>query len=77
MNSISRAVSFYNKSENISLNIDDVSDGIFINSIDGIELFTMNDLKEYIYTKKTNDTVTLNVSRGKISKEISIVLGKK
>ena len=48
-----------------------------INSIDGIPLSTMNDLKEYIYTKKPNDTVVLNISRGKISKEISIILGKK
>ena len=51
--------------------------GDIINSIDGLQLTTMNDLKEYIYTKKPNDTVTLNVSRGKISKEISIILGKK
>lgn len=42
MNSISRAVSFYNKSEDIGLNIDDVSDGIFINSIDGIYSFEGN-----------------------------------
>lgn len=52
-------------------------EGDIINSIDGISLSTMNDLKEYIYNKRPNDTVTLNVSRGKISKEISIVLGKK
>lgn len=52
-------------------------EGDIINSIDGIPLSTMNDLKEYIYTKKPNDTVTLNISRGKISKEISITLGKK
>ena len=52
-------------------------EGDIINSIDGLELTTMNDLKEYIYTKKPNDKVTLNVSRGKISKEISIILGKR
>ena len=51
--------------------------GDIINSIDGIGLSTMNDLKEYIYTKKPNETVTLNISRGKISKEISVTLGKK
>lgn len=51
--------------------------GDIINSIDGISLTTMNDLKEYIYTKKPNDTVKLNISRGKISREISITLGKK
>ena len=54
-----------------------LQEGDIINSIDGISLSTMNDLKEYIYTKKPNDTVVLNVSHGKISKEISIVLGKK
>ena len=51
--------------------------GDVINSIDEIPLSTMNDLKEYIYTKKPNDTVVLNISRGKISKEISIILGKR
>ena len=51
--------------------------GDIINSVDGISLSTMNELKEYIYTKKPNDTVILNISRGKISREISITLGKK
>ena len=37
----------------------------------------MNDLREYIYTKKPNDSVILKIARGKISKEINIVLGKK
>lgn len=54
-----------------------LKEGDVINSIDGIPLTTMNNLKEYIYTKKPYDTVTLNISRGKISKEISIILGKK
>ena len=51
--------------------------GDVIHSIDGVTLNTMNDLKQYIYTKKPKDTVVLNVSHGKISREISIVLGKK
>lgn len=54
-----------------------LKEGDIINSIDGVSLSTMNDLKEYVYTKKPNDTVTLSISRGKISKEISIILGKK
>ena len=54
-----------------------LKEGDIINSIDGMSLSTMNNLKEYIYTKKPYDTVTLNISRGKISKEISIILGKK
>lgn len=48
-----------------------------ITSIDGISLNTMNDLRQYIYTKRPNDEVTLQVIRGKISKEVKIVLGKK
>lgn len=37
----------------------------------------MNDLREYIYSKKPGDTITLNIARGKINREISVVLGKK
>ena len=48
-----------------------------ITSIDGKKLNTMNDLREYIYTKKPNDEVILKITRGKISKEIKLVLGKK
>ena len=48
-----------------------------IERIDGKELKTMNDLKTYIYTKKPDDTVTLKIKRGKISKEITVKLGKK
>ena len=29
----------------------------------------MNDLREYIYTKKPNDEVNLKIIRGKINKE--------
>ncbi len=46
-----------------------------ITSIDSIELNTMNDLREYIYTKKPGDEVTLQITRGKIKKEIKLVLG--
>ena len=54
-----------------------LKEGDIINSIDGLQLSTMNELKEYIYTKRPNDTVVLNISRGKVSKEISIILGKR
>ena len=53
-----------------------------INTIDQLTdqitkaLNTMNELREYIYTKKPGDEIVLNISRGKISKEIKIVLGK-
>lgn len=48
-----------------------------ITSIDGITLNTMNDLRQYIYTKKPGDEVILEVSRGKINRQIKITLGKK
>lgn len=55
----------------------DLKEADIITSIDNIELNTMNDLREYIYTKKPNDSVTLKIIRGKINKEITIELGKK
>jgi len=55
----------------------DLKEGDIITSIDNIELNTMNDLREYIYTKKPNDSVSLKINRGKINKEIIITLGKK
>lgn len=48
-----------------------------ITSIDGLTLNTMNDLRQYIYTKKPNDEVTLEITRGKINKQIKLTLGKK
>lgn len=55
----------------------ELKEGDIITNIDNIALNTMNDLRQYIYTKKPNDEVTLRVTRGKINKEIKIVLGKK
>ena len=52
----------------------DLREGDIIISIDDKELNTMNDLREYIYSKKPNDVVTLQISRGKINKNISITL---
>lgn len=55
----------------------DLKEADIITSIDNVELNTMNDLREYIYTKKPNDNVTLKITRGKINKNINIILGKK
>lgn len=55
----------------------ELKEGDIINKIDDIDLNTMNDLRQYIYTKKTDDEVTLKVIRGKINKEIKVILGKK
>ena len=54
----------------------ELKEGDIIISIDEKNLSTMNDLREYIYTKKPSDEVTLKITRGKINKEIKIVLGK-
>ena len=53
-----------------------IKEGDIITQIDEVELETMNDLREYIYTKKPNDEVTLKISRGKIKREIVVKLGK-
>jgi len=55
----------------------EIREGDVITSIDGKELNTMNDLREYIYTKKPNEEITLQITRGKIKKEIKLILGKK
>ena len=54
----------------------ELKEGDIITNIDHVALNTMNDLRQYIYTKKPNDEVTLRVTRGKINKEIKIALGK-
>ena len=55
----------------------ELKEGDIINKIDNIELNTMNDLRQYIYTKKPGDEVILDIKRGKISRQIKITLGKK
>ena len=55
----------------------ELKEGDIITTIDSKELNTMNDLRQYIYTKKPGDEVKMQIKRGKISKEISLILGKK
>lgn len=55
----------------------ELKEGDIITSIDNVTLNTMNDLRQYIYTKKPKDEVILKVTRGKINKEIKLELGKK
>lgn len=55
----------------------DLKEGDIITTIDGKELNTMNNLREYIYSKKPNDVVSLQISRGKINKTIEVTLRKK
>ena len=55
----------------------ELKEGDLITTIDGKKLNTINNLKEYIYTKKPGDNVSLEVIRGENRKEIDINLGKK
>lgn len=55
----------------------ELKEGDIIKSIDNISLNSMNDLRQYIYTKQPKDEVVIKVSRGKINKEIKIILQKK
>ena len=52
-----------------------LKEGDIITKIDGIRLDTMNDLRQYIYTKKPNEQVKLDITRGKINRQINITLG--
>ena len=54
-----------------------LKEGDIINTVDNKEINTMNDLREYIYKKNVGDVVELNITRGKVSKVIKVVLRKK
>ena len=51
--------------------------GDIINSIDGIKINKMNDLRKYIYTKMPGDKVVLLIDRNGQNKEIEISLGER
>ena len=55
----------------------DLKEGDLITSIDGNVLNTINDLREYIYSKMPGDIVKLNIVRNDKDKEIECTLGKK
>lgn len=48
--------------------------GDIITSIDGKSINNMIELKEYIYTKSPGDTISVNVSRGYVSRTFDIIL---
>ncbi len=54
-----------------------IKEGDIITKIDDVYLDTVNDLRQYIYTKKPGDKVVLNVNKGKYKKDIEVVLGRK
>lgn len=55
----------------------EIKEGDIITTIDGNEINMMNELREYIYSKKPNDIVNIQIVRGKINKTISVVLRQK
>lgn len=55
----------------------DIIEGDILEKIDNIQISTMNQLKEYIYTKNVGDTVTLSIKRQNRTFEIQTQLGKK
>ncbi len=54
-----------------------LKEGDIITKIDDKYLDTINDLRKYIYTKNPGDNVKLSINKGKYTKDISIILGKK
>ena len=54
-----------------------IKEGDIIIKIDNKYLNTVNDLRQYIYTKNPGDKVMLNINKGKYTKDIEMILGKK
>ena len=54
-----------------------LKEGDIITKIDDNYLDTINDLRQYIYTKTPGDKVILSIHKGKYTKDIEITLGKK
>ena len=54
-----------------------LKEGDIIIKIDDKYLNTINDLRQYIFTKKPGDKVVLNINKGKYTNDIEITLGKK
>lgn len=54
-----------------------IQTGDIITSIDGHSINTMIELREYIYTKSPGDTISINISRGYVTRTFEIVLKKK
>ncbi len=64
-------------SENSPAISTDIKIGDVITSIDGNKLNSMIELKEYIYSKLPGDTISIEISRGYITKTFEITLTQK
>lgn len=54
-----------------------IQTGDIITSIDGKVINNMIELKEFIYSKSPGDTISINISRGYVTRTFDIVLTKK
>ena len=54
-----------------------LKEGDIITKIDDERINTINELRQYVYSKNPGDKVTLNVNKGKYSRDIEITLGKR
>lgn len=54
-----------------------IQTGDVITSIDNVSVNNMIELREYIYSKNPGDTVSINISRGYVTRSFEIVLTKK
>ena len=54
-----------------------IQTGDIITSIDGNSVNTMIELREYIYTKAPGDTISINISRGYVTRTFEITLTNK
>lgn len=54
-----------------------LKEGDIITQIDEKYLNTVNDLRQYIYTKSPGDIVTLKIDNGRFTKEVKVTLGKR
>ena len=54
-----------------------IQNGDIITSIDNVSINNMIELKEYIYSKNPGDSISINISRGYISRTFDIILTRK
>ena len=54
-----------------------IQTGDIITSIDNVAVNNMIELREYVYSKSPGDTVSINVSRGYVTRTFEVVLAKK
>ncbi len=54
-----------------------LKEGDVITNIDGKRIKTLNDLREYLYSKQPEDNIVLKIVRNEKEFEISVILGKR